>query len=130
MTLWPKILAVTALLSISACVSAGTLALRDAGVLSRIQVDKSTQADVAALLGYPLSASHGDKGEVTWYYACATAAPTPAGFLPVVKAYTPSLQDSTRELAVTFKQDGTVKSLGQPPPQASVPPAAPAKQQG
>jgi outer membrane protein assembly factor BamE (lipoprotein component of BamABCDE complex) len=131
MSVWPKILTIALLLLISACVSAGTVAIRDAGVLSQIEVGKSTQADVAALLGYPLRASYGAKGEMSWYYTCVTAAPTVAGIVPVVKAFTPSLQDSTRELAVTFNRDGTVKSLGPPPPPpAPVPPAGPVKQQG
>ena len=102
---------------ISACVSAGPQAITDAGVVSQIEVGKSTRADVTALLGYPITASYGGQGEETWHYTRITTAPTAAAFVPVAKAFTPYLGETTRELAVTFSQDGTVKSLGvnQPP---------------
>ena len=112
MTAWLKLVTVSVLLMLSACVSAGTKAITDAGVVSQIEVGKSTRADVTALLGYPLTASYGDQGEETWYYTRITTAPTTAAFVPVVKALTPSLRETTRELAVTFSRDGTVKSLG------------------
>ena len=117
MTAWLKLLTVSVLLGLSACVSAGTKAITDAGVVSQIEVGKSTRADVTALLGYPLTASYGDQGEETWYYTRITMYPTAFQFVPVVKAFTPSLGESTRALAVTFSRDGTVKSLGlnQPP---------------
>jgi len=112
MTAWLKLLTVSVLLVISACVSAGTKAINDAGVVSQIEVGKSTRADVTGLLGYPITASYGDQGEETWYYTRITTYPKPAAFVPVVKAVTPSLGETTRELSVTFNQDGTVKSLG------------------
>jgi outer membrane protein assembly factor BamE (lipoprotein component of BamABCDE complex) len=117
MTAWLKLLTVFLLLVISACVSAGTKAITDAGIVSMIEVGKSTQADVTALLGYPITASYGDQGEVTWHYTWITAYPTPTAFVPVVKAVTPSLGETTRALSVTFSRDGTVKRLGvnQPP---------------
>jgi outer membrane protein assembly factor BamE (lipoprotein component of BamABCDE complex) len=107
-----KLLTVSVLLVISACVSAGTQAITDAGCVSQIEVGKSTQADVAALLGYPITASYGGQEEETWYYTWVTTYPTAFAFVPVVKAFTPSLSETTRELAVTFSRDGTVKSLG------------------
>ena len=118
MTAWLKLLTVSVLLVISACVSAGTKAITDAGVVSQIEVGKSTQADVTALLGYPITASYGHREEETWHYAYVTAAPTTTAFVPVVKAFTPSLGETTRALAVTFNQGGTVKSLqlNQPAP--------------
>jgi outer membrane protein assembly factor BamE (lipoprotein component of BamABCDE complex) len=111
MRIWLKLLTVAFLLVMSACVSAGTKAITDTGVVSMIEVGKSTQADVTALLGYPIAATYGDQGEETWHYTWITAAPRPTAFVPVVKAFTPSLAETTRELAVTFNQDGTVKSL-------------------
>jgi outer membrane protein assembly factor BamE (lipoprotein component of BamABCDE complex) len=111
MTMWLKLLTVSLLLVISACVSAGTKAITDADIVSRIEVGKSTQADVTALLGYPLATSYSDQGKETWHYTWVTAAPTPTAFVPVVKAFTPSLHETTQELAVTFNRDGTVKSL-------------------
>ena len=117
MTAGLKLLTVLTLLVVSACVSAGTKAITDASVVSQIEVRKSTQAEVAALLGYPLTASYNGQGEETWHYAWITAYPTPLAFVPVLKAVAPSLGETTRELAVTFSQKGTVKSLGvnQPP---------------
>ena len=117
MTAWLKLLTLSVLLVISACVSAGTRAITDAGVVSQIEVGKSTRADVTAILGYPLTASYGDQGEETWHYTWITTYPTPTAFVPVVKAVAPSLGETTRTFAVTFNQDGTVKSLGvnQPP---------------
>jgi outer membrane protein assembly factor BamE (lipoprotein component of BamABCDE complex) len=117
MTAGLKLLTVLTLLLLSACVSAGTRAITDAGVVSQIEVGKSTRADVAALLGYPITASYGGQEEETWYYTRVTMYPTAFQFVPVVKAVAPSLGETTRELAVTFNQKGTVKSLGvnQPP---------------
>jgi outer membrane protein assembly factor BamE (lipoprotein component of BamABCDE complex) len=117
MTAWLKLLTISLLLVISACVSAGTRAITDAGVVSQIEVGKSTQADVTGLLGYPITASYGGQGEETWHYTYITTYPQPTEFVPVVKGFTPNLGEITRELAVTFTPDGTVKSLGlnQPP---------------
>ena len=118
MTAWLKLLTVSVLLVISACVSTGTKAITDAGVVSQIEVGKSTRADVAALLGYPITASYGDQGDETWHYTWITAYPMPTAFVPVVKAVTPSLGETARGLAVTFNREGAVKSLGvnQPAP--------------
>jgi outer membrane protein assembly factor BamE (lipoprotein component of BamABCDE complex) len=112
MTLWLKLLTVFTLLVVSACVSTGAKPITAAGVVSQIEVGKSTRADVTALLGYPLTASYGDQGEETWHYAWTTTYPTAFAFVPVVKAVAPSLGETTREFAVTFSPDGPVKSLG------------------
>jgi outer membrane protein assembly factor BamE (lipoprotein component of BamABCDE complex) len=112
MTARLKLILVFLLLGISACVSAGTQAITDAGVLSRIKVGHSTQAQVAALLGYPLTASYGDNGEVTWHYTLVTMAPTVTAFFPAINAFPPSLHDTTQEFSVTFNRNGIVKSLG------------------
>jgi outer membrane protein assembly factor BamE (lipoprotein component of BamABCDE complex) len=112
MTAWLKLLAVAILLVSSACLSAGTKAIKDAGVVSRIEVGKSTQADVAALLGFPITASYGAQGE-TWHYTYITATPQPTELIPLVKAFTPNLCETTRMLSVTFNRDGTVKNLEQ-----------------
>ncbi len=117
MNAWLKLLALSLLLVTGACMSAGTKAITDADVVSKIEVGKSTRADVTALLGYPLTASYGGAGEETWHYVYTTAAPKPTEFIPVVKAFTPDLSETTREFAVTFNPDGTVKNLewAQPP---------------
>jgi len=112
MTAGLKLLTVLTLLVVSACVSAGTKAITDAGCVSQIEVGKSTQADVAALLGYPITASYGGQGEETWHYTWITTYPKPTAFVPLVKAVAPSLGETTRELSVIFSRDGTVKSLG------------------
>ena len=112
MTAGLKLLTVSVLLLINACVSVGAKAITDAGCVSQIEVGKSTQADVAALLGYPVTASYGGQGEETWHYTWVTAYPTGFAFVPVIKAVAPSLGETSRALAVTFSRDGTVKSLG------------------
>jgi outer membrane protein assembly factor BamE (lipoprotein component of BamABCDE complex) len=122
MTVWLKLLMVSILLMLSACVSAGTKAITDAGVVSKIEVGKSTRADVTALLGSPITASYGDQGEETWRYTYIITYPMPTEFVLVLKAFTPHLKETTRELTVTFNRDGTVKSLGPPqPPQGPGP---------
>ena len=118
-----KLLTVFTLLLISACVSTGTKAITDAGVVSRIEVGKSTQADVAALLGFPVTASYDGQGEETWHYTWLTAYPTAFAFVPVVKAVAPSLGETSRELAVTFSRDGTVKGLGADQPRQNLSPS-------
>jgi outer membrane protein assembly factor BamE (lipoprotein component of BamABCDE complex) len=112
MTAWLKLPAIAILLAVSGCVSAGTKAITDANVVAKIEVNKSTQADVAALLGYPLRATYGDQGEQTWHYTYITATPLPTGYLPALKAFTPDLRETTRAFAVTFDRQGVVKSLG------------------
>jgi outer membrane protein assembly factor BamE (lipoprotein component of BamABCDE complex) len=112
MTAGLKLLTLSILLLISACVSTGTKAITDAGCVSQIEVGKSTQADVAALLGFPITASYSGQEEETWHYSRITVYPTPLAFVPVVKAVAPFLGETARELAVTFSRDGTVKSLG------------------
>ena len=114
MSTWLQLLSLAALLTVSACVSAGDRAINHAGVVSQIQVGKSTQADVTALLGYPLRASYGQDG-VTWYYTCVTMAPAPTDFVPVVKAFAPALPETVQYLAVTFNRDGTVENLNSAP---------------
>ncbi|MGB8990847.1 MAG: outer membrane protein assembly factor BamE [Desulfobaccales bacterium] len=116
MTAWLKLPALALLLVVSGCVSAGTKAVTDADVVAKIEVGKSTQADVAALLGYPLRASYGENGEQTWHFTYTTATPLATGYLPAVKAFTPDLRETTRALAVTFDRKGVVKSLGPEPP--------------
>jgi outer membrane protein assembly factor BamE (lipoprotein component of BamABCDE complex) len=115
MTAWLKVLALALLLMPSACVSAGTQAIKDADVISEIEVNKSTRSDVVALLGYPLAATHKDQGigEVTWHYYYATAYPNATAFIPEVNAFTRNLNETTRVLSVTFNKSGTVKSLEQ-----------------
>jgi len=115
MTAWPKLLSVTLLLMVSACVSAGARAITDPDVVSRIEVGKSTQAEVEALLGCPISASYGDQGEETWHYTYITTAPRPTEFIPLVKAIAPSLRETRRDLAVTFDAQGAVTDLGWAP---------------
>ena len=123
MTAGLKLLTILTLLLLNACVSTGTQAINDAGCVSQIEVGKSTQADVAALLGYPITASYGGQGEETWYYTWITTYPKPTAYVPVVKAFTPSLGETTRELSVTFSRDGNVKSLGVNQPRQSVAPS-------
>ena len=119
MTAKIKLISLFLLLAISACVSAGTQAITDPGVISRIKVGHSTQTEVAALLGYPLTASYGEKGQATWHYTLVTMAPTATAFIPAVKAFPPSLHDTTRKFYVTFNQDGIVKNLGPGQPSQS-----------
>jgi outer membrane protein assembly factor BamE (lipoprotein component of BamABCDE complex) len=123
MTAGLKLLTVLTLLVVSACVSTGAKAITDTSVVSQIEVGKSTQADVVALLGYPVTASYGAQGEETWHYTWVTAYPTGFAFVPVVKAVAPSLGETTRALAVSFSRDGAVKSLDFNQPSQS--PAAP-----
>jgi outer membrane protein assembly factor BamE (lipoprotein component of BamABCDE complex) len=115
MTAWPRVLVLSILLVTSACVSAGTKAITDNEVISKIEVGASTQSDVVALLGYPLRASYGDQGEQTWHYTYSTATPMAPAYVPLVKAFTPDLSPTTREFGVTFTREGLVKSLGPEP---------------
>jgi outer membrane protein assembly factor BamE (lipoprotein component of BamABCDE complex) len=114
MTARLKILTLALLLVTSACVSAGTEAIKDTGGVNQIEVGKSTRSDVVTLLGYPFAATHKEQGlcEVTWHYYYATSYPNATELIPVAKAFvTPHLCETTRILSVTFKRDGTVKSL-------------------
>lgn len=115
MAAWLKLLTVALLLVSGACVSAGTKAIKDTDVVSKIEVGKSTCSDVVALLGYPIAATHKnqDLGEVTWYYYYTTAYPNPTAFALGVKAVTRNLNETTRVLSVTFNREGTVKNLDQ-----------------
>jgi outer membrane protein assembly factor BamE (lipoprotein component of BamABCDE complex) len=129
MTVWCKFMMVMSLLAISACVSAGTCSIKDAGVVSQITVGTSSKGDVAALLGYPLTASYGEQGQETWYYTCITAYPKATEFVPLVKALPPPVREATRRFFVTFNREGTVTTLGDvEPPHTPLNPAIAAGQ--
>jgi hypothetical protein len=48
---------------------------------------------------------------MTWHYYYATAYPNATAFVPVVKAFTRNLNETTRLLSVTFNKNGTVTDL-------------------
>ena len=119
MTARLKLLTVSVLLVVSACVSAGTQAITDAGVVSQIEVGKSTRAEVAALLGYPITASYGDQGEETLALHLDNHLPQAHRVCARGQGRHPLFGETTRALAVTFSPGGTVKSLGLNEPPSS-----------
>ncbi len=94
----------------SACVSTGPKAITDQRLISQIQVDKSTEAEVTELLGLPETVSH-PPNKIVWKYFYRTNLPSLPSYIPVVKVFRSDLHQETQILAVTFNQEGLVKGL-------------------
>ncbi len=101
------------LLPVQACVSTGSWEIAAAVVTAKIETDKSTRAEVSALLGLPAIVAYGEKGQETWNYYYVTEYPTPTDFLPLVDAFVPGFKQNTKVLTVTFDRQGVARQLQQ-----------------
>ncbi len=101
------------LLLIYGCVSTGSRGIMDPERLARIEADKSTKAEVSALLGYPALVTYGEKGREAWNYYYVTEYPTPPDFVPLVDAFGPGFKQSTIVLTVSFDGRGVARDLQQ-----------------
>lgn len=100
------------LIFIMACVSGGTKAITDAGVISQIEVGKSTKVEVKSLLGEPASVGWTDSGEEEWSYFYMRGTPRAASLIPVVGLFAGGTDMKTENLKIRFDKNGVVKYLG------------------
>ena len=107
---WARAVALCALIVCGACVSTGREAITDQGVVSRIEVGKTTKDEVTTLLGLPVAVYFHKPGEEEWNYPYLTAFPQATAFILVANAYS-GLNYKTRVLTVVFARDGVVKRL-------------------
>ena len=97
-------------LLLPACVTTGSK-INDRSLTSKIVADKSTSSDVVALLGLPEKVAYGKAGGVTWQYYQVTEVPRATDYLPLVRAWADGFSWQTRQLVITFDQNGLVQSL-------------------
>ncbi len=102
-----------ALLLAPSCVSTGSREIADSGRTVRIEADKTTKAEVSALLGFPAIVAYGEKGQETWNYYYVTEYPTATDFIPVADGLAAGFRQSTRVLRVTFDRRGVARNLEQ-----------------
>jgi outer membrane protein assembly factor BamE (lipoprotein component of BamABCDE complex) len=109
-----KILSVSfACLLACACVSTGPQEITDSGTIAKLETGHSTQAEVNALLGWPTIVTYGPQAEETWNYYYVTEYPQAIAFVPALAAAAPGGRQSTRELTVSFDQQGVAQEVQQ-----------------
>ncbi len=112
MTIWSRFLSILVpLLLAAACVATGTKEITDSGRTARLEADKSTKAEVSALLGFPAIVTYGKEGQETWEYYYVTEYPQVAAFVPVVDALAENFSQNTKVLTVTFDRQGVARNL-------------------
>jgi outer membrane protein assembly factor BamE (lipoprotein component of BamABCDE complex) len=94
----------------SACYSTGTKPIADRGLISQIQIGKTSEAEVAALLGFPEATSF-PKDERIWKYFYRTEIPTIPSYVPLVKVFKSGIDQENQILSITFTRQGIVKNL-------------------
>jgi outer membrane protein assembly factor BamE (lipoprotein component of BamABCDE complex) len=105
------LLLLCSLLPAPACVSTGVPAITDSGLTSKLEADKSTKAEVTALLGFPAIVTYGDQGRETWNYYYVTEYPKATDFIPGVNAAVHGFPQDTRMLTITFDRRGVAQDL-------------------
>ncbi len=93
----------------SACVTTGTRAIADPAVISHLEVNKSTKAEVRDLLGFPDAAAY-PPGREIWEYFYQTITPKTYNYLPIIKIVN-GFDQETRVLIITFNKEGLVKKI-------------------
>jgi outer membrane protein assembly factor BamE (lipoprotein component of BamABCDE complex) len=102
-------LVIGALTLFSACISTGTKAINDPALMAKIEIGKSTKAEVTDLLGFPEAAAYPRSQEV-WQYSYQTIDPKPYNYLPIIKIVN-GFDQETRLLTITFNQEGIVQKI-------------------
>jgi outer membrane protein assembly factor BamE (lipoprotein component of BamABCDE complex) len=102
--------ALLTLLPAYGCVSTGAREITDPARTARLESGKSTQAEVAALLGFPAIVTYSAEKQETWEYYYVTEYPTALDFVPVVNSLAGSNQ-TTRVLTVSYDRQGVVQNF-------------------
>lgn len=106
-----KYAALSVLLALGACASAGNQVLKSesADSVDKMVVDgRSTKADVQKAFGDANDTSFTDNGNEIWKYTYAYATPTPESFIPVVGIFAGGADVDKKTLTILYDKDGIV----------------------
>jgi outer membrane protein assembly factor BamE (lipoprotein component of BamABCDE complex) len=96
-----KLFLLTALVTLTACVSTGGTQI-DESKLQSFQKGKTTYAEVVAALGSPLSDTRSSSGERSVTYSYTRVQGSAANFIPVVGAFTQSNDSQSKTWIFNF----------------------------
>jgi outer membrane protein assembly factor BamE (lipoprotein component of BamABCDE complex) len=99
-------------LAISACASTGNKQIADTGTVSKIEVGKSTKADVRALVGEPTKVDFRENNTEVWEYAYTRGQMRPATLIPVVGWFAGGMDTTGSTLTIVFNKDNIVQKVG------------------
>ena len=100
--------------ALAGCASGGVQALKDETtqtVAAKITKGRSTQADVKAAFGDPISTSFTDSGNELWNYQYIKLVPKAVDFVPVVGLFAGGSDVEKKTLVVFFDKNGIVQNF-------------------
>jgi len=106
------LLALLAFSTLPACYSSGAKQIADPGTMAKIEVGKSTQADVKALLGEPNSIGPSARiGGEAWIYVHSSIKTRPTSFIPVIGPLVGGADGKVRSVIIYFDKNGVVQEV-------------------
>lgn len=105
-----SLLAFVVLSGVGACVSAGNKSLKEQTpeTLSELLQPGTTQAEVSASLGDPLSVSYTDSGREIWFYELIQGKMTAQSFIPVVSMFSSGVEGRKKLLVILYDKEELV----------------------
>ena len=101
------------LILVSGCASAGNKQITDSSTVSKIEIGKSTKADVKLLVGEPTKVNFKDNGNTEiWEYVYKRGQVRPATFIPVVGWFAGGADVTGSTLTILFNDKGIVQKVG------------------
>jgi len=95
------------------CSSSGNVVLKgetSTSVAEKIKKGKTTQDEVRAIYGDPMTTKFTDSGNQIWYYEFVKGHAKATNFVPVVNMFASGAQGNKKELVVFFDSTGIVKN--------------------
>jgi outer membrane protein assembly factor BamE (lipoprotein component of BamABCDE complex) len=94
------------------CASYGNKQITQQETVEKIEIGKTTKADVKALLGEPAEVIFSDNGDEDWAYIYSKSTVRATSFIPVVGIVAGGADTKTSTLKVRFNKEGVVQKLG------------------
>lgn len=110
MKIFAVILAVV--LSLSGCATIGNEQISRYETTSKIEIGKSTKADVRALVGEPTKVNFQENGKEIWEYKFSKGHIKPATFIPLVGIFAGGMKVEGNTLTIMFNNAGVVEKYG------------------
>jgi outer membrane protein assembly factor BamE (lipoprotein component of BamABCDE complex) len=104
-----KLLLILFAFALSGCVSAGRPF--DETAVSQFRVGQTTERDVLATLGQPLSSSTTDSGMLVLTYGYTHGQARAATFIPIVGPLVGGADATSRSVAMVFSPDGILRQM-------------------
>lgn len=98
-------------LFLTACASAGNMALKDENeksVAARIVEGQTSKQQIQAMYGPPTQTTFTDGGNEIWTYRYAYATPKAVNFVPIIGIFAGGADVQSKELVVMFNKDNIV----------------------